>query len=145
MTKTMTWEIAYLNSKIRRYIYNETNLNRSFNTSQMHMLIYLLRHLDTPICQKDLEIEMGLKKASITGLIDRLVAKGYIVREQAEDDRRKNYVKLTQKALDYKEEVYSKFQELDELMKQDFSPEEMEMFYTISDKMEKNLDLVVKD
>ncbi len=145
MAKTMTWQIAYLNSRIRRYIFSATDLNRSLNTSQMALLIYLLRHLDEQVCQKDLEIEMGLKKASITGLIDRLTAKGYILREQAKDDRRKNYLHLTQKALDYKEEIYGKFQELDEILKKDFTPEEMEMFYQISEKMEKNLRMVVND
>ena len=145
MAKTMTWQIAYLNSRIRRYIFSATDLNRSLNTNQMHLLIYLLRHLDKQVCQKDLEIEMGLKKASITGLIDRLAAKGYIMREQAEDDRRKNYLKLTQKALDYKEEIYGKFQELDEILKKELSSEEMEMFYQISEKMEKNLNSIVKD
>ncbi len=143
--KTMTWEIAYLNSRIRRYIFSVTTLNRVLNTSQMTLLVYLIRHDGEQVCQKDLEKELGLKKASITGLIDRLTEKGYLSREQAEDDRRKNYIRLTQKALDYKEEIYSKFQELDEIMKKDFSPEEMEAFHRISEKMEKNLNLIVKD
>ncbi len=141
----MTWEIAYLNSRIRRYIFSVTTLNRVLNTSQMTLLVYLIRHDGEQVCQKDLEKELGLKKASITGLIDRLTEKGYLSREQAEDDRRKNYIRLTQKALDYKEEIYSKFQELDEIMKKDFSPEEMEAFHRISEKMEKNLNLIVKD
>jgi DNA-binding MarR family transcriptional regulator len=113
--------------------------------SQMTLMVYLIRHHDEQVCQKDLEKELGLKKASITGLIDRLTEKGYLSREQAEDDRRKNYIRLTQKALDYKEEIYSKFQELDEIMKKDFSPEELEAFHRISEKMEKNLNLIVKD
>ncbi len=143
--KTMTWEIAYLNSRIRRYIFSVTTLNRVLNMSQMTLMVYLIRHHDEQVCQKDLEKELGLKKASITGLIDRLTEKGYLSREQAEDDRRKNYIRLTQKALDYKEEIYSKFQELDEIMKKDFSPEELEAFHRISEKMEKNLNLIVKD
>ena len=143
--KTMTWEIAYLNSRIRRYIFSVTTLNRVLNTSQMTLLVYLIRHHDEQICQKDLENELGLKKASITGLIDRLTEKGDLSREQAEDDRRKNYIRLTQKALNYKEEIYAKFQELDEMLKKDFTPEEMEMFHQISEKMERNLRTVVND
>lgn len=143
--KTMTWEIAYLNSRIRRYIFSVTTLNRVLNMSQMTLLVYLIRHDGEQVCQKDLENELALKKASITGLIDRLTEKGYLSREQAEDDRRKNYIRLTQKALNYKEEIYAKFQELDEMLKKDFTPEEMEMFYQISEKMEKNLKTIVND
>ena len=112
---------------------------RSFSMTQMHALVYLLHNIDNDICQKDLENEMGLKKASITGLIDTLEERGYIYREQSKDDRRKNFIRLTAEAMAYKDVVYDKFQELDELLRKDLSEEEQRMFFQISEKIKKQM------
>ena len=139
MTKLMTWEIADLNSRIRQEINSATGLMRSFTMTQMHALVFLLHYSDKDICQKDLETEMGLKKASITGLIDTLEKRGYIYREQSKDDRRKNYIRLTPEALAYKDIIYDKFRELDEVLKKDISEKELQQFFLIAEKIKNNI------
>lgn len=58
------------------------------------------------ICQKgeqlmnstQLAYEVSLSQATITSILDRLVERGYIKREKSERDKRKTYIKPTDKA-----------------------------------------------
>ncbi|MBR4462788.1 MAG: MarR family transcriptional regulator [Erysipelotrichaceae bacterium] len=140
MERVLTREISRLDEKIHKYINKVTKLEDYFNLTQIHVLVYLVRHIDEDVCQKDIEIEMGLKKATITGLIDILSEKGFVYRIQADDDRRKNYIKLTQKAIEYKDEIAKHIHELNGLIAKGISKEELESFYQTIDKLNGNMD-----
>ncbi|MBQ6559769.1 MAG: MarR family transcriptional regulator [Erysipelotrichaceae bacterium] len=140
MEKILTKEISGLDQRFHKYLNAVTHLEDYFNLTQIHVLVYLVRHIEEDVCQKDLEIEMGLKKATITGLIDVLNEKGFVYRVQAEDDRRKNYIKLTQKAMNYKDEIYARLQELNGIVKKEISSEELGTFFRTIEKINRNMD-----
>ena len=144
MERILTREISRLDEKTHKYLNKITKLEEYFNLTQIHVLVYLVRHIDEDVCQKDIEIEMGLKKATITGLIDILSDKGFVYRVQADDDRRKNYVKLTQKAMEFKDEIATHIHELDDFLIKGISEEELESFYETIDKINGNMDFLIK-
>ena len=144
MERVLTRKISRLDDKIHKYLNRVTKLEDYFNLTQIHVLVYLVRHIDEDVCQKDIEIEMGLKKATITGLIDILSDKGFVYRVQADDDRRKNYVKLTQKAMEFKDEIAKYIHELNDLIVKGISKEELESFYKAIDKINGNMDSLIE-
>ena len=100
----------------------------------------MIRHSNVEVCQKDLEIETRLKKASITGTLDSLEEKGIIIRVQSEDDKRKNIIVLSQETLDAKDRITKRIKELDEIVRIGISDEELDVFFNVITKMKSNLE-----
>lgn len=139
MVKMISKEISCLDHMIKSYAEKDNDFKKLFNITQFHVLMYLQKHIDEDICQKDLEAETNLKKASITGVIDSLVEKGFVQRVEAKDDRRKNYIKLTQKATDLKMQIKNNVDELNKIITKDVSKEEIETFLKVLEKFKANL------
>ena len=62
---------------------------------QWMALYYIDR--EKKLTQKELALAMASKEATIARLIDRMVKEGLVKRVQTETDKRKNYIKLTNK------------------------------------------------
>ncbi len=131
MKKSIIKQIAYLDHGIKKYIGRRNDLKNTFNLTQFQIVLYLLKHQGEDICQKDLEKETNLKKASITNCIDSLVEKGYVYREPATCDRRMNYIRLSDKAKEYAEELSRSSEELDEKIAENISEEDLESFFRV--------------
>lgn len=71
----------------------------------------------------------GLTSGSVTALIDRLVAKGYVTRHEDPDDRRRTLVRINRKATAPIEAV--------------FAPRQRAMFDLWSSYQDKDLELVI--
>lgn len=109
------------------------------NFTQGHILIYLFMNEDKNVCQKDLENETKLKKASITGTLDSLEDKGLIERVVSLQDKRKNYIVLTDKAKQMMDILEAQLNDINEIAFRGVSDEEMEYFFSIIDKISNNL------
>ena len=68
------------------------------------MLLYKIKHGCENLRTIDLAKEMGIPASTFTGMIDRLVEKGFVVRERSDQDRRSVCLKIS-------EEMNSKKQE----------------------------------
>lgn len=139
MEKTLTKEVMTLQRMISEYIGSNNNPRNMFNITQFNILYYLNKHLGEEVCQKDLEAETNLKKASITGSIDSLVEKGFVVRVKSDDDKRKNHIVLTQKALDLKSQFLDKIADINQVMVKDINEEDLETFFNVIDKIKSNI------
>jgi len=60
---------------------------------------HAMRHLTSPISQRDLAARLGYDASNVTGIIDRLEANGLVERHVAEGDRRVRLVSLTDKGV----------------------------------------------
>ena len=138
-------ELKKLHNRIREYLEkaSDSSLIKRMNTTQLHIIGYLIRHEKEETCQKDLEIETGLKKASITGALDSLADKGIIRREVAEDDRRKNIVKLTDKFNSFRRDFERIEDEFNKMITKNISNEEKELFIRVINKLQKNVGEVI--
>lgn len=114
-------------------------LKGQINFTQGHILAFLLFNENKNICQKDLEIETNLKKASITGTLDSLEDKGLIERVISKTDKRKNYIVPTQKAKDARDQVEAQTVAVNEIAFNGIDEEEISQFYKTIDKIKTNL------
>lgn len=62
---------------------------------QSHALIYLSKHRDEEITQRDLEKAMSLKPSTINGIVERLLEKEFITRCPSPRDGRCRLLQLT--------------------------------------------------
>ena len=139
MEQSLVREIRDLDIMIGKSFTKSDMPKESLNHTQIQIVFYLLRHMNEDVCQKDLEIETHLKKASITGTLDSLEDKGLILRKTSQDDRRKNTIVLSERAINIKDNLEKKFQELEEQIKNNIDENELESFFKTAEKIKNNL------
>ena len=106
------------------------NLQRyNLTPSQMDVLLYLKKHEEDTLTQRDLEIGLTLKNPTVTGLLNRLEEKGFITREQNLNDKRSKFIKMTDKSERVLEDAYLYIQELDAKMLNGISMEDMDQLF----------------
>lgn len=139
MDRSLTKEIGYLNHMIRKYMSGDHEPHKEFNFTQFQVIGYLFRHQDEDICQKDLEAETGLKKASMTGCLDALEKKGAIIRETAKDDRRRNYIRMTDRMRKVEKDFRERNSRLDSLITKNICESDLEVFLKVMDQIRENI------
>ena len=88
------------------------------------ILRFLNEHKDENIYQKDIEKFFGLKKSTITSILNSLEDAGYIERKVGKDDGRLRRIVLTEKGFAMNEKVHNEFETLEENMSNLFSEDE---------------------
>ena len=111
----------------------------TINSTQFQIVMYLIKHEDEEICQKDLENETHLKKASITGTLDSLEDKDVIVRKPSDSDKRRNVITLSERIKSNVALVKDKIYELENILQKSVEKEEVEIFNRTLDKMIDNI------
>lgn len=109
------------------------------NFTQFQIVKYLIDHEDEKVCQKDLEIETKLNKASITGALDSLEDKNIIKRIQSKSDKRKNYIVVTEKVENFRKDFEKRIEDVDKKLIKDISKEDLDTFLKVIEKMNMNL------
>ena len=112
-----------------------------FSGAQGRTLHFLLAHTKIDIFQKDIEEEFGLRPPTATALLKELEQRGLIRKEPVPYDARKKKIVVTEEALQYKDCVLKGLEELNQKLTAGISDEEMQVFFSVTDKMLKNLDL----
>lgn len=77
---------------------NKHLLKYNLTSSQQEILFYLGFHEGEPIHQREIEKWFHLKNPTVTGILNRLEEKGFIVRKTGETDKRFRMIELTEKS-----------------------------------------------
>lgn len=110
-----------------------------FSGAQGRTLHFLLAHTKIDIFQKDIEEEFGLRPPTATTLLKELEQRGLIRKEPVPYDARKKKIVVTEEALQYKDCVLKGLEELNQKLTAGISDEEMQVFFSVTDRMLKNL------
>ena len=89
--------------------------------------------------RKDIEEEFGLRPPTATALLKELEQRGLIRKEPVPYDARKKKIVVTEEALQYKDCVLKGLEELNQKLTAGISDEEMQVFFSVTDKMLENL------
>lgn len=137
-------EIKSLDHMIKRHIQHVINQNGFDNMTMMHSWIlgYLYRQGDSPVYQRDIEKEFNVGRSSVTGMLQLMEKKGYIVRKQTSEDARLKQIIITGKGLEHIEMLEKDKNVLEEALTKDLTDEEIEFFIKIVRQMKHNLELI---
>ncbi|MCR4633797.1 MAG: MarR family transcriptional regulator [Erysipelotrichaceae bacterium] len=139
MNRSVIKTISHLDRCIRCHAYGKQIDRKALNLTQFQILIYLLKNEDKDVCQKDLEDEIHLKKASITANLDALENKDLIRREPGKTDRRKKYLKLSEKTKSFARLMEEKARNYDQKIIAGIPKEELDVFFRVSGKICENI------
>lgn len=108
-------------------------------TSQAQILLFLTLNKNKIISQRDIEKIFDLSNPTINGLLNRLEAKGFIVRVKNEKDARVREVHLTDKSILVQKEMSKKMQLAEKEMLSVLSREEQETLKMLLEKIVNNI------
>ena len=90
--------------------------SKRVNPSAIAVLVQLMNGETKTL--KELSHDVGLANSTTSGIVDKLVEEGYVIRVQDEDDRRRVMISATDKALKYSQEFEEKYKKyVHELLK----------------------------
>lgn len=108
--------------------FNEFLKKDNLTISQARVIHYLCKHKDKDVVQRDIEKFFRVSNPTVSGILNRLEEKGFIVRMTSENDKRIKVVTLTEKAL-----------ELDDYLRNSLNNYEEEMMACLSQEEKNNL------
>ncbi len=106
---------------------NQRLLELDLTTAQGHTIGYL-RHAKEPPCARDLETAFGLSHATVSGILSRLEAKGFIEQRPDPDDRRIKRICLLEKGHACSQAIGCHIRETERTMTEGFTETELQQF-----------------
>lgn len=121
----------------------ENNLQREaaqygLTAAQANILIFLSK-VDHQVNQRELESYFHLSNPTVTGLMKRMEAKGFIRREVSREDGRAKYIILTEKAMEISSEVQQNMAQMEQKVVQGMAETEQEQFHALLLQALKNI------
>lgn len=139
MEYRLTKDIRDVDKLVSKEIIGGNYHHFGLNKTQIQIIFYLLEHDGVEVCQKDLEDETHLKKASITGTLDSLEEKGIIIRTQSKIDKRKNVVELSELAIVERQKLRERIDNIEQIIQEGISEEEIRIFRDVLHKIGDNI------
>jgi len=120
--------------------FNESFLDDDITGKQGSVLHFLLmRAGKQAVYQRDIEKQFGIRRSSVTSLLQKLEDNGYITREAVENDARLKLIVLTPKALKFQKSVVQGTIDFENKMIQGVSVDDIATWQRVTQQMTKNL------
>lgn len=142
MKPSIIEEIKILDIGIAKRLFKEAKvqcIKRPPSPLQAKILKYLLEHKEQVICQKDLENDLSVSKATISEVLLTMEKSGLIKKEIVPNDARAKRIILTSTSLERFQELEKNFSAINEKLIEGISTDELAHFLNILNKMQKNM------
>lgn len=100
---------------------------------------YLFHNRDRDIFQKDFEQEFNIRRSTASSILSLMEKNGLIKRESVDYDARLKKISLTDKAVEIQTLVDTSFDRMENMLGQNISDSELEIFFSVLDKICENL------
>lgn len=131
--------ISKIADKAHRFIIQELEKRGIYGIVPSHggILSFLYSHDD--ITMKELAEKIHRSKPTVTVLVDKLVALGYVLKEKSDTDSRVTYIRLTEQGKAFQKDFQEISQNLNDKVFQGILEAEMNMVDPILEKIMHNL------
>lgn len=113
--------------------------------SACHFAFVLLISRKEGLSQEEIAKEICLNKSTVTRTLSYLEEKGYIVRKANSNDKRQILVFPTQKMAEIAPVVRNVSKDWNSLLTQEISEEELQIFYSVLNKMENRARAIIEN
>lgn len=112
--------------------------------AQGYAIGFLTRAKEAP-CARDMETSYGLSHATVSGILSRMEAKGFIEQRPDERDRRVKRIYLLEKGQACSKGIAERIIESEQIMTEGFSEEELTEFRSYLSRAIQNLERSVRE
>ena len=136
--RKIPFEIKMLDNMIDRKICKSVE-KMNLTHTQARILRFLFTNKDKTIYQSDVEKEVGVRRSTISGILDTMVKNNLIIRKESAKDARKKEVALTVNSLNKHKEIEKKIADFESFLLKGITKEEKDAFFKTIDKLKENL------
>ncbi len=139
------FQIKNLEKKVVRYLLMDQQFSKPCKNfskptpTQLQIIDYLLKNMNRVVYQKELEELFTLKRATVSGVLKTMEKNGLISRVVDEKDTRTKQILLNESTKEIFLQAKKRVDDLEKILIQDLSKEELETFRAVLEKMETNL------
>ncbi|MCI5582297.1 MAG: MarR family transcriptional regulator [Anaeroplasma sp.] len=141
MQKLLCRKINKVSTKVKREI---TNLKKLHDIDELSgengRVLGFIYHNKEKIYQKDIEKEFGITRSTASNTISLLEKKGFLKRNNSEEDQRLKSLVLTEKGINHVKIVSYELSKFDKEIEDNFTDDELNQFISYLEKLEKILD-----
>lgn len=134
-------ELRKLNNMMKRSFLKSDFRHDMENTmvTSNWIIGFLADNKDVDIFQRDIEKNFSIRRSTVSNILQLMEKKGLVTRESVEYDARLKKITLTEKALEIHQHMIDDMEEREEKLIQGISEGELEVFFSVLEKMEKNI------
>lgn len=127
---------------IKRYMDNDATKSYVDKITGTHGWIigYLYNNRHRDIFQKDFEKEFDIRRSTASKILALMESNELIKRQSVPGDARLKKIVLTEKAIEVQSVVEEAFRKMEAKIKEGISDEELEIFFRVLDKVNKNME-----
>lgn len=122
----------------QKFEQEKTDQDLHLTHGQVRVLMYI-NNQDCPVYQKDIEDFLNVRRSTTTEILNVLERGEFILRNRATHDGRLKEIILTKKTLDIIDEMASRLLAMDQLLKSNIEPSDLDVFFKVIDQMKENL------
>lgn len=146
--ETTVWEshiggrIHFLSNHLRRIAANREGFRRleSVTGNNGRIIVYLSRHQDGDIFQRDIERAFGVTRSTASKVLALMEKKGLIQRRGVPEDARLKRITLTERSRELSRQMCAESDAMDRQLLLGFAPEEERALRSFLDRMLNNLE-----
>ena len=134
------FEINSIGNLLKRRRPEEPLMDDRITRMQMWIIGYIRsRGDDSDVFQGELERKFNITRATASSILKRMERDGLITRQSVSHDARLKKILLTPEAIRRGDEVRRHIDEGERVMSQNISKEELDVFFSVIDKIKNNL------
>lgn len=140
MEKRIGREIKFIHILTSRYVTKHIKCKekKHYSLIQIDIMEYLAE-TEKKVYQKDIEKEIGLRKSTVSGVLDTMQRNGIIGRFEDEKDFRSKQIKLTEKGRKIYQGLIKEILKMERLIAKDISKQDIEIFFKVANQIKENL------
>ena len=139
--------IGYENKRLENELHSRMAAYRAsvggedLTMRQCWIIRFLYEHEEEEVYQRDIEAEFSIARSTATGILKLMEKKGYIRRVSVERDARLKKLELTALGVNMEEGTIRNINQMETLLRQGISDEELEVFFRVIRKMRSNIEI----
>ena len=141
MRRIVGYEVKTLENLITREIIATAKKEGypTLTTVQIRIMRYLFINMDKEIYQKDIEKNFVVRRSTASGILDTMEKNGMLMRIPSDFDARSKRIVLTDKYISKVELLENLIEKFQDSLLEGISDNELNTFFTVTDKMKDNL------
>ena len=96
-------------------------------------------NINKDISQKELEKVLGIRKSTMSGILDTMEKRNIIKRISSDIDRRSKIIKLSDENIKHHKKVVEKMRLVNDIIVKDIPSEKLDIFFEVLDMMRENM------
>jgi DNA-binding MarR family transcriptional regulator len=118
---------------------NEVVKNYDLTRTQCEVIVFLSKNDDHKVTQKEIECFFSISNPTVTGLLNRLESKEFVVRKTSTKDARFKFIELTDKARALENEIRLQLEENEDSILSSLNKEEEVLLMNLLKRIVENL------